>query len=117
MRSRIAAVALTISFAAAPAYASSDAEAEQIFLEYQRAIAAAESCYDVRFGMAEHQAMMDVINAAVENKIGTKRLRLITQAETEVRGALPSQSCRGEKVKAWLALFEEDLRPALQGVP
>ncbi|WP_119168948.1 hypothetical protein [Algihabitans albus] len=112
-----AAALLALAFAlAGPAAALTDQEAEGIFLRYQKAIAAAESCYEVTFGQSEQQAMMDVVNAAVENRIGAKRLRLVVEAETEVREMLPSQSCNGEKILPLLELFERDLRPALAGV-
>ena len=99
-----------------PAAALTDQEAEALFLQYQKAIAAAESCYDLTFNQPQHQAMMDVVNAAVDNRIGTRRLRLVVEAESEVRQMLPSQSCRGERIVPLLELFESDLRPALEGV-
>lgn len=117
MRTVLAAAAIAL-FAAAPAAHAqglSEAEAEAVFMDYQRAIAAAEACYDVTFDQAQHRAMMAVINEAVEHKIGTKRLRLVTQAENDVSGMLPSQSCKGAKIQDMLALFERDLRPALGG--
>lgn len=101
---------------AGPLAALTDGEAEEIFLQYHRAIAAAESCYDTRFSEAQQLAMARVIDAAVENRIGAKRLRLVVEAEIEVRGMLPSQSCRGEKIVPLLELFESDLRPALTAV-
>lgn len=112
----LAAVLLISVFGwAGPAAAVTDEQAERLFLRYHKAIAAAESCYDVAFSQPQHQAMMDVVNAAVENRIGTKRLRLVVEAETEVRALLPSQSCRGEKIVPLLDLFESELRPALAG--
>ena len=111
-----AAAVLAALTLAGPAAALTDEQAEELFLRYQKAIAAAESCYDVAFSQPQHQAMIDVVNAAVENRIGTKRLRLVVEAETEVRALLPSQSCRGEKIVPLLDLFESELRPALAGV-
>jgi hypothetical protein len=109
----LAAAGVAGLLAAAPAQAVTEAEAEQIFLEYQRAIAAAESCYDVKYSQDEFKQMMVVINAAVENKIGTKRLNLVHQAKGEVSRMLPSQTCKGAKIVSLLELFERDLRPQL----
>ncbi len=114
MRLPLAAPVLVALLAfAAPAHALTEAEAEDIFLEYQRAIAAAESCYDVDYSQDQFKEMMVVINAAVENKIGAKRLRLVHQAKGEVGRMLPGQSCRGPRIVELLELFERDLRPTL----
>ncbi len=109
-------VALVAALSSGPAAALSESEAEALFLRYQKSIAAAERCYEVDFDKAQQQAMMEVINAAVENKIGAKRLRLNYQAKQEVYAMLPSQSCRGAKIVPLLELFERDLRPALAGM-
>jgi hypothetical protein len=95
------------------ALAVEEAQAEAIFKDYQRAIVAAEACYGLEFDQAQHDAMMRVINAAVDNALGAKRLRLVAEAKREVRRMLPSQSCDGARIAELLALFEADLQPAL----
>ena len=109
----IAAAAVAAFSFAGPLAALTDDEAEEIFLQHHRAIAAAESCYGIEFSQSQQLAMAQAINVAVENRIGTRRLRLVVEAEEEVRAMLPSQSCRGDRIVRLLEFFESDLRPVL----
>lgn len=107
----IAALALTV---AAPAQAD-DPEMESIYSGYHRAISAATQCDKRDFDQSDHEKMSIVIDEAVHHAIGAgRRLTLIEQAKSEIRDLVKRKGCDEPTVRDALALFYNDLEPALQ---
>lgn len=93
--------------------AQADETAEALYSRYHRAIEAAEQCRKRSFSDEDQARMGGVIDAKIEHRIGAKRLSLLTRAQREARDLVQKQGCSGNDVSALLALFDQDLAPAL----
>ena len=96
----------------APAGALAD-DAEAQYSRYHQAIEVAKLCRDAKFDQAAHDAMAGVINGRIGNRIGAKRLSLLTAAQRESQALVDREGCKGAGAQGLLALFDSDLAPAL----
>ena len=93
--------------------AQADEAAEALFGRYHQAIESAKQCRKLTFDQDQQARMGGVINAKIKHRIGAKRLSLLTAAQREARAIIQKQGCSGSDVSALLALFDQDLAPAL----
>ncbi len=113
---RIAVAALAAAFfvgAFAERAAWAEEAAEALFSRYHQAIESAKQCRKLDFSDEAQARMGGVINAKVKHRIGAKRLSLLTAAQRDARALIEKQGCSGDDVSALLALFDQDLAPAL----
>ena len=93
--------------------ARADEAAEALFSRYHQAIESAKQCRTLDFDQDQQARMGGVINAKIQHRIGAKRLSLLTKAQRDARALIEKQGCSGSDVSALLALFDQDLAPAL----
>ena len=93
--------------------ARADEAAEALFSRYHQAIESAKQCRKLDFSDEAQTRMGGVINSKIKHRIGAKRLSLLTAAQRDARALIERQGCAGEDVSALLALFDQDLAPAL----
>ena len=92
-----------------------DATAETAYSAYHRAIRAAELCEGRSFDQDAHNKMGLVIDEKVHHELGAgKRLTLIEQAKSEMGESVDRYGCNDSTVQESLALFHNELEPALQ---
>ncbi len=105
-------VAAAAILAAMAAIAQDSAEAT--YLQYQRAIHAAELCRrDRPFGTPEQTRMAVYIDGKIDNAIGAgRRLQLIEQAKAEVDKLADNDGCGG-KIAEILDIYYKELAPLL----
>ena len=114
-----AATAAAILFAAGvfligpTAQALTDEEAEALYGEYHRAIEIARLCKGMKYSESDHAAMAGVIEPKIENRIGTKRLKILTAAQRDARVMVKEKGCDHYDVRQHIILFEQDLKPVL----
>ena len=114
---RVALIALTLTGGAwltSLAHAD-DAAMEPIWKHYWMAIAAANQCEDRRFSGPEYDAMTHVINMKVNYGIGAgPRTHLIDDAKSDVQDRVFKYGCHDPQVYELLALYHNELEPALR---
>lgn len=93
--------------------ALADEAAEALYSRYHQAIESAKQCRKLDFSDEAQARMGGVINAKIKHQIGAKRLSLLTAAQREARALIKKQGCSGNEVSELLALFDQDLAPAL----
>ena len=93
--------------------ARADEAAEALYSRYHQAIEAAKQCRKRSFSDEDQARMGGVINGKIKHQIGAKRLSLLTKAQRDARNLVQKQGCSGSDVSALLALFDQDLAPAL----
>lgn len=105
-------VAAAVVLATVAAIAQDSAEAT--YLQYQRAIHAAELCRrDRPFGTPEQTRMAVYIDGKIGNAIGAgRRLQLIEQAKAEVDKLADNDGCGG-KIAEILDIYYKELAPLL----
>jgi hypothetical protein len=98
-----------------PARADAEDDAMQpVWLNYWEAISAAQQCEDRKFSGTDYDAMVHVINGKVDNAIGAgPRNHLITVAKENVSDRVFKYGCHDSQMSDLLALFHNELQPAL----
>jgi hypothetical protein len=101
------------ALAGAPTAVAQDA-AESTYLDYHKAIHAAERCRrDHPFGSPEQSRMADYIDGRIDFAIATgRRLQLIEAAKRDVDTLVDGQGCSGD-IAGFLAVFDAELAPLL----
>jgi hypothetical protein len=91
-----------------------DAAMEPIWKKYWMAIAAEGQCEDRKFTGPEYDAMTHVINLKVNHAIGAgPRTHLIDEAKSDVWDRVFKYGCQDQQIAELLALYRNELEPAL----
>lgn len=108
-------------FLALPTAARADTEDEAmqpVWLHYWMAIDAAQYCWNMRFDGPAYDAMATVIDHRVDHAIGAgPRTHLVDVAKDQTWDLVFKYGCNDPRVGDLLALFHNELQPALSPGP